>query len=355
MHAYEPIDNIEGLFAQDEFHGRHLGPNRASESEMLSKIGAKSRQELIEQTVPAAILRNEALNLPAPISEAQALNELKTIAGQNQVWRSFIGAGYHGTFTPEPIRRNVLENPGWYTAYTPYQAEVAQGRLEALMNFQQMVVDLTGMHTSNASLLDEATAAAEAMATMKRANKAGNAHKFFIDAQVHPQVISVMRTRAQWMDIECVIGDLDQFAPSPEFFGAHVQTPDTQGRIRDVSGIADKLHGVGARLCVGVDLLASMLVRSAGSMGADVAIGSAQRFGIPMGYGGPHAAFMAVKEDLVRLMPGRIIGVSVDALGKPAYRMSLQTREQHIRRDKATSNICTAQALLANMASCFVY
>ena len=353
MHAYEPIDNIEGLFAQDEFHGRHLGPNRASESEMLSKIGAKSRQELIEQTVPAAILRNEALNLPAPISEAQALNELKTIAGQNQVWRSFIGAGYHGTFTPEPIRRNVLENPGWYTAYTPYQAEVAQGRLEALMNFQQMVVDLTGMHTSNASLLDEATAAAEAMATMKRANKAGNAHKFFIDAQVHPQVISVMRTRAQWMDIECVIGDADQFVPSSEFFGAHVQTPDTQGRIRDVSGIADKLHGVGARLCVGVDLLASMLVRSAGSMGADVAIGSAQRFGIPMGYGGPHAAFMAVKEDLVRLMPGRIIGVSVDALGKPAYRMSLQTREQHIRRDKATSNICTAQALLANMASFF--
>ncbi len=353
MHAYEPIDDIEGLFARDEFHGRHLGIGTKAEAEMLEKIGAASRKTLIEQTVPAAILRADLLDLPEPVTEAEALAELRGIAQQNQVWRSFIGTGYHNTFTPEPIRRNVLENPGWYTAYTPYQAEVAQGRLEALMNFQQMVVDLTGMHTSNASLLDEATAAAEAMATMKRANKTGAAAKFFIDQQVHPQVIAVMRTRAQWMDIECVVGDADHFTPDHGFFGAYAQSPDTQGHVRDFSALSGKLHAVGARLCLGVDLLAAMLIKSAGQMGADIAIGSAQRFGIPMGFGGPHAAFMAVKEDLVRLMPGRIIGVSIDALGNPAYRMSLQTREQHIRRDKATSNICTAQALLANMASFF--
>jgi glycine dehydrogenase len=301
--------------------------------------------------VPASILHEGLLDLPSPASEADALKELKTIAAKNKVWRTFIGAGYHNTFTPEPIRRNVLENPGWYTAYTPYQAEVAQGRLEALMNFQQMVVDLTGMHTSNASLLDEATAAAEAMATMKRASKVASATKFFVDTHVHPQVIAVMRTRAGWMGIEVMVGDADSFTPSEEFFGAHVQSPDTRGVLRDFSSLAEKLHAVNAKLCIGVDLLASMLVKSAGAMGADAAIGSAQRFGVPMGYGGPHAAFMAVKEDMVRLMPGRIIGVSVDASGKPAYRMSLQTREQHIRRDKATSNICTAQALLANIAS----
>jgi glycine dehydrogenase len=351
MHAYEPIDGIEGLFAPDEFHGRHIGPNQQTEAQMLSTIGAASRSELISQTVPGNILRQAPLNLPEPVTEADALAELKAIASKNQVWRSFIGAGYHNTFTPEPIRRNVLENPGWYTAYTPYQAEVAQGRLEALMNFQQMVVDLTGMHTSNASLLDEATAAAEAMATMKRASKVAHADSFFIDAQVHPQVIAVMRTRAHWMGIKVVVGDADEFTPDANFYGAHVQSPDTRGVVRDFSSLAQKLHAQQARLCIGVDLLASMVVKSAGAMGADVAIGSAQRFGIPMGYGGPHAAFMAVKEDLVRMMPGRIIGVSVDASGRPAYRMSLQTREQHIRRDKATSNICTAQALLANMAS----
>ncbi len=351
MHAYEPIDNLEGLFAHDEFHTRHLGPSRAAESQMLEQIGAKSRDALIQETVPASILRDGLLDLPAPASEAEALAELKSIASKNKVWRSYIGAGYHNTFLPEPIRRNVLENPGWYTAYTPYQAEVAQGRLEALMNFQQMVVDLTGMHTSNASLLDEATAAAEAMATLKRASKVANATQFFVDAHVHPQVIAVMKTRAGWMGIEVVVGDADSFAPTAEFFGAHVQSPDTRGVLRDFSSLAEKLHAVNAKLCMGVDLLASMLVKSAGAMGADVAIGSAQRFGVPMGYGGPHAAFMAVKEDLVRLMPGRIIGVSVDASGRPAYRMSLQTREQHIRRDKATSNICTAQALLANIAS----
>ena len=324
MHAYEPIDNIEGLFAPDEFHGRHIGPDHTNEAEMLEKIGVQSRAQLISETVPASILQQGLLDLPAPTSEANALEALRSIASENQVWRSFIGAGYHNTYTPEPIRRNVLENPGWYTAYTPYQAEVAQGRLEALMNFQQMVVDLTGMHTSNASLLDEATAAAEAMATMKRATKNASSNQFFIDAQVHPQVISVMRTRAQWMDIQVVVGDAETFSPGPDCFGAHVQTPDTRGVLRDFTALAQKLHAQEARLCIGVDLLASMLMKSAGSMGADIAIGSAQRFGIPMGYGGPHAAFMAVKEALVRMMPGRIIGVSVDASGRPAYRMSLQ-------------------------------
>ncbi|MFM8630639.1 MAG: glycine dehydrogenase (aminomethyl-transferring), partial [Betaproteobacteria bacterium] len=351
MHAFEPIDSIEGLFGRDEFHSRHIGPDRNQEEEMLARIRAASRAELIQQTVPAAILRQDLLNLPDPAGESEALSELQSIASQNQIGRTFIGAGYHGTFTPEPIRRNVLENPGWYTAYTPYQAEVAQGRLEALMNYQQMVVDLTGLHTSNASLLDEATAAAEAMATMKRAHKGAAANKIFIDTQVHPQVIAVIKTRAHWMGLECVVGDAEAFTPTAEFFGAHVQTPDTRGALRDFSGLAGALHAVGARICIGTDLLSGLLVKSVGRMGADIAIGSAQRFGVPMGYGGPHAAFMAVKEDLVRAMPGRIIGVSVDASGKPAYRMSLQTREQHIRRDKATSNICTAQALLANMAS----
>lgn len=353
MHAFEPIDSIEGLFAPDEFHGRHIGPSLEQEAQMLSKIGASSRGELIRQTVPPSILRGALLDLPQPATEADALVELRSIASRNQVWRSFIGAGYHNTFTPEVIRRNVLENPGWYTAYTPYQAEVAQGRLEALMNYQQMVVDLTGMHTSNASLLDEATAAAEAMACMKRAIKSAGANRIFIDAHVHPQVISVMRTRAAWMGIECEVGDADQFKPSADFFGAYVQNPDTRGVLRDFTDLSDSLHALGARISIGTDLLACMLIKSPGAMNADIAIGSAQRFGVPMGFGGPHAAFMAVREGLVRSMPGRIIGVSVDASGRPAYRMSLQTREQHIRRDKATSNICTAQALLANMASFF--
>jgi len=304
MHAFEPVDSIDGLFGRDEFHSRHIGPDRDQEEEMLARIRAASRAELIQQTVPAAILRQDLLNLPDPAGESEALDELKSIANQNQVWRSFIGAGYHGTTTPEPIRRNVLENPGWYTAYTPYQAEVAQGRLEALMNYQQMVVDLTGLHTSNASLLDEATAAAEAMATMKRAHKGSAANKIFIDTQVHPQVITVIKTRAYWMGLECVIGDAEAFTPTAEFFGAHVQTPDTRGALRDFSGLASALHAVGARICIGTDLLSGLLVKSVGRMGADIAVGSAQRFGVPMGYGGPHAAFMAVKEDLVRAMPG---------------------------------------------------
>jgi glycine dehydrogenase len=341
--------DLQALLGDDEFHARHIGPGVAQEAAMLAEIGYASRQALIRDTVPAAILRDAPLDMVAPTTEAAALDELRTIAQRNQVWRSYIGAGYHGTLTPEPIRRNVLENPGWYTAYTPYQAEVAQGRLESLLNFQQMVVDLTGLPMANASLLDEATAAAEALGVLRRASRHAS-KRFLVDASVHPQVIAVIRTRATWMDIEVVVADATAFDAST-VFGAHVQCPDTEGRLRDFSALAAALHAGGARLSIGVDPLAALLVKSAGAMGADIAIGSAQRFGVPLGCGGPHAAFMAVREDLVRMMPGRIIGVSKDAAGNLAYRMSLQTREQHIRRDKATSNICTAQALLANMAA----
>ena len=342
-------EDLQALFDEDAFHARHIGPGGASEAQMLAQIGYASRQALIRDAVPATILRDAPLDLPPPTTEAAALAELEAIAARNQVWRSYIGAGYHGTLTPEPIRRNLLENPGWYTAYTPYQAEVAQGRLESLLNFQQMVIDLTGLPMANASLLDEATAAAEALGVIRRASRQAS-QRFLVDATVHPQVIAVIRTRARWMGVEVVVADADT-VDAKGFFGAHVQCPDTEGRLRDFSTLAATLHAAGARLSMGVDPLAAMLVKSAGAMGADIAIGSAQRFGVPLGYGGPHAAFMAVREDLVRMMPGRIIGVSRDAAGNIAYRMSLQTREQHIRRDKATSNICTAQALLANMAA----
>ena len=345
--------NVAALFGPDEFHRRHIGPSVTQEAEMLATIGYSSRRELIDDTIPAAILLDdsaaEPLDIGDPRTEAGALAELAAIAATNQVWRSYIGAGYHNTITPEPIRRNVLENPGWYTAYTPYQAEIAQGRLEALMNFQQMVIDLTGLDVANASLLDEATAAAEAMTLIRRASKSKSNH-YFVEAATHPQVIAVIRTRARWMGLDVTVAPLEALDPAA-IFGAHLQTPDTEGRVRDFSEVIAALHANGAKACLGTDLLASLLVKSAGAQGADVAIGSAQRFGVPLGFGGPHAAFIATRDALVRMMPGRIIGVSRDAAGNPAYRMALQTREQHIRRDKATSNICTAQALLANMAA----
>jgi glycine dehydrogenase len=344
-----PDQSLSALTGADEFHARHIGPQDEQQRQMLAAIGYASRHELIRDTIPAGILRDLPLSIVEPTTEAAALAELADIAERNQVWRSYIGAGYHGTITPEPIRRNLLENPGWYTAYTPYQAEVAQGRLESLMNFQQMVIDLTGLPVANASLLDEASAAAEAMGVLRRASR-HTSNRFLVDAAVHPQVIAVIRTRARWMGIEVVVADADGF-DAATVFAAHVQCPDTFGRLRDVASLADALHTAGGKLSIGVDPLAALLVRSAGAMGADIAIGSAQRFGVPLGNGGPHAAFMAVRQDLVRMMPGRIIGVSKDAAGNLAYRMSLQTREQHIRRDKATSNICTAQALLANMAA----
>ena len=340
------MNSLDDLLNKGEFAGRHLGSDEAAQRQMLEALKVQSLDALVREVVPAGILLREPLALGEAMREPEALAELSAHAMRNEVWRSFIGMGYHGTHTPAVVQRNVLENPGWYTAYTPYQAEISQGRLEGLLNFQQMVIDLTGLPVANASLLDEATAAAEAMAMIRRSAKS-KAAAFFVDSAVHPQVLSVMRTRAKWLGIELVVGDDVQ----PEkVFGAHLQYPDTFGRIRDFSEVIGKIHAAQGLVSMGTDLLALMLLRSPGAMGADVAIGSAQRFGVPMGFGGPHAAFMACRDEYKRSMPGRIIGVSVDAAGRPALRMALQTREQHIRRDKATSNICTAQALLANMA-----
>jgi glycine dehydrogenase len=340
------VKSLDDLLNKGEFAGRHLGSDEAAQRQMLDTLKVGSLDALVREVVPAGILLKRPLALGEAMREPEALAQLSAHAMRNEVWRSFIGMGYHGTHTPAVIQRNVLENPGWYTAYTPYQAEISQGRLEGLLNFQQMVIDLTGLPVANASLLDEATAAAEAMAMIRRSAKS-KAAAFFVDSAVHPQVLSVMRTRAKWLGIDLVVGDDVQ----PEkVFGAHLQYPDTFGRIRDFSEFIGKIHAAQGLVSMGTDLLALMLLRSPGAMGADVAIGSAQRFGVPMGFGGPHAAFMACRDEYKRSMPGRIIGVSVDAAGRPALRMALQTREQHIRRDKATSNICTAQALLANMA-----
>jgi glycine dehydrogenase len=340
------MSDLDDLLNKGEFAGRHLGSDEAAQRQMLETLKVGSLDALVREVVPAGILLKEPLALGEAMREPEALAQLSAHAMRNEVWRSFIGMGYHGTHTPAVIQRNVLENPGWYTAYTPYQAEISQGRLEGLLNFQQMVIDLTGLPVANASLLDEATAAAEAMAMIRRSAKS-KAAAFFVDSAVHPQVLSVMRTRAKWLGIELIVGADVQ----PEkVFGAHLQYPDTFGRIRDFSEVIQKIHAAQGLVSMGTDLLALMLLRSPGAMGADVAIGSAQRFGVPMGFGGPHAAFMACRDEYKRSMPGRIIGVSVDAAGRPALRMALQTREQHIRRDKATSNICTAQALLANMA-----
>ncbi|MDO5057433.1 MAG: aminomethyl-transferring glycine dehydrogenase [Lautropia sp.] len=350
-----PPARLAALLANDktDFVARHIGPDAADEAAMLAQVGAPSLDALVAETVPANILldpgNTPALAIGDGCSEAQALAELAGMAARNQVWRSYLGCGYHNTLTPEPIRRNVLENPGWYTAYTPYQAEISQGRLEALMVFQQMVIDLTGMEVANASLLDEATAAAEAMTFLRRASTS-KAPAYFVEAGTHPQVIDVIRTRARWLGIPVQVAHLAELDPAT-VYGAHLQSPDTEGRIIDYTDEIARLQAAGVKVCVGTDLLAALLLTSAGAQGADVVIGSAQRFGIPLGYGGPHAAFMATRSKMIRMMPGRIIGVSKDAAGHTAYRMTLQTREQHIRRDKATSNICTAQALLANMSA----
>jgi glycine dehydrogenase len=344
---------MEALFARDEFHARHIGPGADELQAMLAAMGCRSLDELVGQTLPGSIRSDDALAaLPSALPEQAALAELKAVAGANQRWRSFIGCGYSGCFLPEAIRRNVLENPGWYTAYTPYQAEISQGRLEALLNFQQMVIDLTGLPVANASLLDEATAAAEAMAMIRRAVKS-SAKRFFIDAATHPQVIAVMRTRARRLDIETVVGNAERELEPGAVFGAHLQNPDTRGRLADLSSAIHAVRAAGGMVSVGTDLLALLLIRSPGEMGADIAVGSAQRFGVPPGFGGPHAAFLAARQGLVRHMPGRVIGVSKDAAGHAALRMALQTREQHIRREKATSNICTAQALLATIAGLY--
>ncbi|HAS6440031.1 TPA: aminomethyl-transferring glycine dehydrogenase [Vibrio parahaemolyticus] len=340
---------LQSLSTQNEFVGRHNGPKLSDQQKMLEAINAVSLDALISETVPANIRLEQPVTLAEAKSEADMLAAMKQFAKQNQVKRTFIGQGYYNTFTPNVILRNVLENPGWYTAYTPYQPEISQGRLESLLNFQQMVIDLTGMEIANASLLDEATAAAEAMTLCKRAGKS-KSNVFFVADDVHPQTIEVVKTRAKFIGFEVLVGSLESL-PEQDVFGALVQYPSTTGEVRDLTDIIAKAQANKTLVTVATDLLASTLLKPAGEMGADVAIGSAQRFGVPMGYGGPHAAFMATRDKHKRTMPGRVIGVSIDAKGNQALRMAMQTREQHIRREKATSNICTAQALLANMAS----
>lgn len=346
---------INELSNSQEFIGRHNGPNSNDQQAMLDIINslsdakANNLDELIAQTVPANIRLKEPMALEAPMSEAEMLAKIKGIAQLNTVQRTFIGQGYYNTFTPNVILRNVLENPGWYTAYTPYQPEISQGRLESLLNYQQMVMDLTGMDIANASLLDEATAAGEAMTLCKRAGKS-KSNVFFVADDVHPQTIEVVKTRAEFIGFDVVIGDIDSLAQQ-DVFGALLQYPSTTGEVRDLTEVIAAAQANKTLVTVATDLLACALLKPAGEMGADVVIGSAQRFGVPMGYGGPHAAFMATREKHKRTMPGRVIGVSIDSKGNQALRMAMQTREQHIRREKATSNICTAQALLANMAS----
>ncbi|MBE4581240.1 aminomethyl-transferring glycine dehydrogenase [Vibrio navarrensis] len=340
---------LQSLNTQHEFVARHNGPNQSDQQKMLQAINVASLDALIEQTVPAQIRLEKPMQLAQAKSEADMLLAMKQFANLNQVKRTFIGQGYYNTLTPNVILRNVLENPGWYTAYTPYQPEISQGRLESLLNYQQMVMDLTGMDIANASLLDEATAAAEAMTLCQRAGKS-KSKVFFVADDVHPQTIEVVKTRAKYFGFDVVIGALDAL-PQTEAFGALLQYPGTTGEVRDLTEIIAKAQANKTLVTVATDLLASTLLKPAGEMGADVVIGSAQRFGVPMGYGGPHAAFMATREQHKRTMPGRVIGVSIDAKGNQALRMAMQTREQHIRREKATSNICTAQALLANMAS----
>jgi glycine dehydrogenase len=342
----------------DKFARRHIGPNASETREMLAQLGFKNLDELVGAAVPKKIRLDKKLSLPAAKSEFVALADLRRIASENKVYRSFIGQGYYDCITPPVIQRNVLENPGWYTQYTPYQAEISQGRLEALLNFQTMVSELTALDIANASMLDEATAAAEAM-TMCHRLKPGSAgvspaaDVFFVSETCHPQIIEVVRTRGKALGIEVIVGSHEDFRFTDKVSGALVQYPDTFGAIHDYSGFAEKAHAAGAMLTVATDLLALTLIKPPGEFGADIAVGSAQRFGVPLGYGGPHAAFFATRDEFKRQMPGRIVGVSKDSRGKPALRLALGTREQHIRREKATSNICTAQALLANMASLY--
>jgi len=346
--AHKPLAELEN---SAEFQARHIGPDATDEALMLSVIGSASRRALIEAIVPRSIARANAMQLPAELTEAQALAELKGIASKNQVLKSFIGQGYYGTLTPGVILRNVLENPAWYTAYTPYQAEISQGRMEALVNFQTMICDLTGMAIANASMLDEATSAAEAMTLAARVGKS-KSQTFFVADDVLPQSLEVIQTRAKPLGITVVVGPAEA-AGQTECFAALVQYPGVTGRVRALQPIADAVHAQGGLLIAAADLLALTLIASPGEQGADIAIGTTQRFGMPMCNGGPHAAYMACKDEYKRSLPGRLVGLSIDSHGKPAYRLALQTREQHIRREKATSNICTAQVLPAVVASMY--
>ena len=341
--------SLEQLAFHDEFIGRHIGPDQQQTAEMLQTLGLKSIKELIDKTVPDGIRLKSELNLDAAVTEAEALAYLREVASKNQVFKTYIGMGYHDTHVPLVVLRNVLENPGWYTAYTPYQPEIAQGRLEALLNYQQMIIDLTGMEMANASMLDEGTAAAEAMAMCKRQNKKSKSDVFFVDADSHPQTIAVIQTRAEHFGFEVVVAAADEVTQG-DYFGALLSYPGSSGQIRDLTALIDAAHQQNTLVTVASDLMALMLLKSPGSMGADVVVGTNQRFGVPMGFGGPHAGFFAFRDDYKRSAPGRIIGVSIDARGKQALRMAMQTREQHIRREKANSNICTSQVLLAVMS-----
>ena len=344
-------DSLRQLEHHDAFLERHIGPNDAEIAHMLRTIGHDSLESLTDAIVPGSIKSAAPLALPEAISEVEAIAKIRAVASRNQVFRSFIGQGYYGTHTPNVILRNILENPAWYTAYTPYQAEISQGRMEALINFQTMCADLTGMEIANASLLDEATAAAEAMTLAKRSGKS-KSNVFAVSSGVHPQTLEVLRTRAEPMGIELAVA-ADADLAGVEAFGVLLQYPDTYGHANDYRALAEAVHARGGLVCVATDLLALALLTPPGEWGADIVVGNTQRFGVPFGFGGPHAAFMACRDAFKRSMPGRLIGVSIDAEGKAAYRLTLQTREQHIRREKATSNICTAQVLLAVMASMY--
>ena len=339
--------------AVSAFPDRHIGPRGDEQQTMLDRLGYPSLDALIDAVIPAAIRTDRPLDLPRALTEAELQDEMAALAGRNRIMRSFIGMGYHGTHLPAVIRRNILENPGWYTQYTPYQAEIAQGRLEALLNFQTMIMDLTGLDIANASMLDEATAAAEAMTMCLRVRRAGDGMRFLVASDCHPQTIDVVRGRAEPLGIEIEVGQPADWRFDESTFGALVQYPTTDGVVTDFAGLCDAAHAAGAYVIVAADPLALTLLRAPGDFGADVAVGSAQRFGVPMGFGGPHAGYMAVRDEFRRQLPGRLIGVSHDADERPALRLALQTREQHIRRDRATSNICTAQVLLAVIASMY--
>jgi glycine dehydrogenase len=338
--------------AATDFVRRHIGPSPRDIQAMLESVGTKSLGELMGQTLPSSIRQTAPLDLGPALSEVEALSHMRDLASQNQVFTSLIGQGYSNTILPAVIQRNILENPAWYTAYTPYQPEISQGRLEALFNFQTMICDLTGLDVANASLLDEATAAAEAMALAERASQA-KSKSFFVDTEVHPQTLAVLRTRAEPLGWNLIVGDPLADLDKAEVFGGLLQYPGTSGAVRNLQPAIAALRAKGALAVIAADLLALTLIASPGELGADIAVGSAQRFGVPMGYGGPHAAYMSVRDALKRSLPGRIVGLSVDSRGQPAYRLALQTREQHIRREKATSNICTAQVLLAVIASMY--
>ena len=353
MHHPVTEDYAAPQAATDSFPRRHLGLNERETSEMLEVLGLESLDALARAAIPESIRIRQPLDIPAGRSEHEALEELRGLAARNRVCRSYLGQGYSGCLTPPVIQRNILENPGWYTAYTPYQAEIAQGRLEALVNFQTMVTDLTGLPIANASLLDEATAAAEAMNMARHLCRKSAANTLLVSATCHPQTIAVVQTRADALDVTVIVAPESEMQPGAEVFGLLVQSPDTAGVLHDHAGLIEQAHAAGALVIVATDLLALTLVRPPGEIGADIAVGSAQRFGVPLGFGGPHPAFLATRDDFKRLMPGRLVGVSHDTENRPGYRLALQTREQHIRRDKATSNICTAQVLLSVMASMY--